>query len=409
MANKYLIADAHLNGFQKTYDHFKLIEDGNVIKRFNKLEDRLILKKIVDLDKKINPTNKGQMGKITDKAFVDYAEKYISVDISKIKSSKNKKHNKLKYTNKFKWPTFIAVATLISILALGSKQKDVDASDNFFTVEAETNTEEITTEEMIPVSTEEDLTMTNEQEIITNTSNQDELEINTTLVNDGFEDIFQYSAFNNTGLNNDNNRIVDERYGAYLDQICPLYGMDNTLAKKIICQENPTNSTSNPYAHGPAQTEYVHDGETLTCYNRQTNQNETITIDINRIDTDMEYAMKVFVMMYMRQFNYINDNYGYKLSDAELIDIATLSYNFGQTIVTDGLYYSDNYEDAVKYIYDHRQGGDPQYREHIYSYIDDGTKITMTSSDGVSHSAIFDNTNISDYETNTKETKTMAH
>lgn len=396
MVNRYLIADAHLNGFDKSYDHFKLIEDGHIIKRYNKLEDRLILKKVFDLGKRINPTNKGQMGKITDKAFVDYVDKYISVDMNKIRNTKTKKHNKLTYTNKFRWPAFIAAATLISIFALGSKQKDVDASDNIISVEAEETKEENTTEEIISISNEEDLTITNNQEI--EKSDIDE-----------FEDIFQFSSDNNTGLNNDNNRIVEERYGAYLDQICPIYGMDPTLSRKIICQENPTNSSSNPYAHGPAQTEYVHDGEELICYNRQTGQNETITIDINKIDTDSEYAMKVFVMMYMRQFNYINENYGYKLSDAELIDISTLSYNFGQTIVTDGLYYSDNYEDAIKYIYNHRQGGDPQYREHVYSYIDDGTKINITSSDGVTHSAIFDNTNMNDYVSDIKETKTMAH
>lgn len=407
MVNRYLIADAHLNGFDKSYDHFKLIEDGHIIKRYNKLEDRLILKKVSDLGKRINPTNKGQMGKITDKAFVDYVDKYISVDMNKIRNTKTKKHNKLKYTNKFRWPAFIAAATLISIFALGSKQKDVDASDNIIIVEAESNTEEATTEEMIPVSTE-DLTISNEQDIVTNTPTE-ENDINSTMINENFEDIFQFSADNNTGLNNDNNRIVEENYGTYLDQICPIYGMDSTLSRKIICQENPTNSASNPYAHGPAQTEYVHDGEELTCYNQQTGQNETITVDINRIDTDAEYAMKVFVMMYMRQFNYINENYGYKLSDAELIDITTLSYNFGQTIVTDGLYYSDNYEGAIKYIYEHRQGGDPLYREHVYSYMNDGTEINITSSDGVTHSAIFDNTNINDYVSNTTETKTMAH
>lgn len=407
MGDKFLVADAHLNGFEKSYDHFKLIEDNRIIKRYNKLEDRLILKKIEDLEKRIYPLNKGQMGKITDKAFVDYVDKYISVDLNKVKSQKNKKHNKLKFTNKLKWPTFIATATLLAILALGSKQNDVDASDNIISVEAEETKEENTTEEIIPISNEEDLTITNNQEI--EKSDIDESIVDSNLINDEFEDIFQFSSDNNTGLNNDNNRIVEERYGAYLDQICPIYGMDPTLSRKIICQENPTNSLSNPYAHGPAQTEYVHDGEELTCYNRQTGQNETITIDINKIDTDSEYAMKVFVMMYMRQFNYINENYGYKLSDAELIDISTLSYNFGQTIVTDGLYYSDNYEDAIKYIYNHRQGGDPQYREHVYSYIDDGTKINITSSDGITHSAIFDNTNMNDYVSETKETKTMAH
>ena len=41
--------------------------------------------------------------------------------------------------------------------------------------------------------------------------------------------------------------------------------------------------------------------------------------------------------------------------------------------------------------------------------MNDGTEINITSSDGVTHSAIFDNTNINDYVSNTTETKTMAH
>lgn len=402
MSDRLLIAEAYLDGFETKYKNFKLVEDNVIKRRFSPSEDSKICKAIKEYNIRPKGGLTSKRTTIDNDLFVNYIDNHLIPKIVK-KRKKQYKPNK-------KMLAFIAAASVVAILALGTKANEVSATENDTKITTETTTEEDNniTDEMIPVTTEENLTVTPEQEIMTESTTEEAPMINSTMVNDNFEDIFQFSASNNTGLNNDNNRIVEERYGAYLDQICPVFGMDRTLARKILCQENPINSSSNPYAHGPAQTEYIHANEELTCYNQQTKQNETIIVDLNRIDTDMEYAMKVYVMMYMRQFNYINEHYGYKLSDAELIDISTLSYNFGQTIVTDGLYNSDTYEDAIKYIYTHKKGGDDSYREHVYSYIDDGTEVTIISSDGVAHSAIFDNTNITDYQADSKETKAMA-
>lgn len=432
MSNKYLEAYSYLDNGKINYQSFKLIENGNIKKKYSPSGDSKIVNAMEEFN--IRPTGslKYHQAIIKNEMFVDYVDNYLIP-----KNKKKKKRNKNFKLSK-KWWAFITTASVLAIIALNNKSDEVSASENETTITTESTTEE----DITPIKEESPLTIEKDIEITTPTDANDEQnifeknEIEANFVYNDFEDIFQYSAENKW---TDYYDYVEEHYGPYLDKYCPMYGMDKNLAIAILSQENPLNIQNNNAivdkylvndeyvelrsgGYGPAQEENVHNGEIVSCVNLITNETDYINdyigvdkngnsmygVDVKRCETDMDYAIHIFIMTYMDCANYLYQKNNFELTDSQFIDIVTDSYNKGKYGVEKSILYSNSYEDVINL--NKNLGGDYYYRSNVYKHLKDGTEISITTNDGVVHKAIFDNTNVDEYLVDSnKEIKAMAH
>ena len=215
------------------------------------------------------------------------------------------------------------------------------------------------------------------------------------IMDNGFENIFEFAYEDRS--NNENTSIVNNNYLNYIDTPSIKYGIDPKLMFAIICQENPTNKKnySMVAGHGVPQIEGIFNNYEITAYNFETNQNESSgPIDVLRCVDDQEYSIKTACMIMNYQYNYIHEQYGYKLTKEQELVASVWSYNKGITIIDEALRNTNSFDDFKNYVLMNSIGGDNEYVEHVFSYIPDQEIITMKTRDGLLNSVMIDNTTV---------------
>lgn len=190
---------------------------------------------------------------------------------------------------------------------------------------------------------------------------------------------FEYDDRSNSECvsNAKNNMATFNKYGEK-------YGVDPNLLMAIMCQESGgihNEYSENGHAIGAFQIENVWDGQTLSAYDFETEEMETICVEFDRLK-DFDYNAKVAAMILqlnMRKFDYN-------------VPQAVQAYNMGLSRING---FGDNWNTARLSC----DKGDPMYIEHVFSYLPDGYYLTMKKPDGKTTNFIIDNMGSNIYET----------
>ena len=119
-----------------------------------------------------------------------------------------------------------------------------------------------------------------------------------------------YSSIRNTSEDINKYNTVRENYGEIIDRIALETRWDPRLITAIIAQENPYNQDQTFRGiYGITSTSSIHNGQTYglgTFDQNGDHQIIDITVDINRVNTDAEYAIYVQLAIlqdYLRPYN----------------------------------------------------------------------------------------------------------
>lgn len=119
-----------------------------------------------------------------------------------------------------------------------------------------------------------------------------------------------YSSMRNTSEDINKYNTVRENYGEIIDRIALETRWDPRLITAIIAQENPYNQDQTFRGiYGITSTSSIHNGQTYGLGTFDQNGNHQIidiTVDINRVNTDAEYAIYVQLAIlqdYLRPYN----------------------------------------------------------------------------------------------------------
>lgn len=119
-----------------------------------------------------------------------------------------------------------------------------------------------------------------------------------------------YSSIRNTSEDINKYNTVRENYGEIIDRIALETRWDPRLITAIIAQENPYNQDQTFRGiYGITSTSSIHNGQTYglgTFDQNGDHQITDITVDINRVNTDAEYAIYVQLAIlqdYLRPYN----------------------------------------------------------------------------------------------------------
>ena len=197
-------------------------------------------------------------------------------------------------------------------------------------------------------------------------------------------DEFHFSYKDRTGEENISNA---KRYEDLFIKYGNMYGVDPNLLIAIAAQESSGdhyNNLHNGSAVGIMQIERkVHVGETISAYNFQTDSTDKITITQDAIE-DLETNIQIGTIIFANYLKIYNYN----------IPLTLQAYNFGpgniSTVINScsnstGLLKDDirsnitnpawlNYRNAVSV-------GDSKYVEHVLSYVESGTVLTVKDKD----------------------------
>ena len=209
----------------------------------------------------------------------------------------------------------------------------------------------------------------------------DNKELNQMLQPDEFH--FSYKDRTNEG-SLDNAKRYEDLFIKYGD----MYGVDPNLLMAIAAQESSGdhyNHLSGGAAMGIMQIEKsVWIGHSVSAYNFETDEIDKVKITQDGLE-DLETNIKVGTMIWRNRIEENNYN----------IPIGTQGYNYGpgnmdkvfnsfsyDTGITKGEL-KDDYSNAdwLKYR-DAVSVGDPLYVEHVFSYIENGTTLTIKKRDG---------------------------
>lgn len=376
----YLEADTKVIDNKTKYGRFRLYNYGEYIKTFSVDESRVIRKRMEIEKIKV----KHYQGSITidDYRFVNQITRLKLVN-------KRKPKKKLLY--------YIAGTSILLMLSSGfinNKNKNTNESNIVHASEIEESTfdendyiTEITTEQKIEPTTEQVIEPTTEQVIIP--------EEPVKIIDNGFDDIFSFNYQDRSS--NENVNTVYNNYNNSIEYYSNIYGVDSKLISAIICQENPNNIKNyDMYAgHGVPQIEAIWNNSEVYAYNFDTNQTESSgPIDVMRCVNDQDYSIKLSCMILNSYYNTIHRNYGNKLSPQEELCATVWAYNKGITSICEALNNSDDYYEFKDYVLNKSYGGDNEYLEHVFSYIQDEDIIKMKSKDGIENKILIDNTTI---------------
>ena len=204
--------------------------------------------------------------------------------------------------------------------------------------------------------------------------------------NDEIEEMLQEEGFHFSYEDRSSNKGITnaKRYEDLFIKYGNMYGVDYNLLMAIAAQE----STGDHYSHidtGPAQgimqiEKSVHLGETITAYNFETGEKDSITIDKDKLD-DLEYNIQIGTMIFRKYLE--NNNYN--------IPLTLQTYNFGPGNMDQALSMCSELEhiDKEKMKKDPTNNawlryraflnvGDPEYVEHVFSYLDTDTLSVRT-------------------------------
>ena len=179
-----------------------------------------------------------------------------------------------------------------------------------------------------------------------------------------------------------------KRYEDIFEKYAKQYGLDKKLVIALAAQESSGEhygNIDNGCAEGIMQVEKsVHIGTTITAYNFNTGEKDSIDVTAENLK-DLDTNIKVGCMILR---NCIEQN-DYN------IPLSLQTYNFGAGNMANALKECSEKEqiDEEKMIEDptntmwlnYREflnTGDPQYVEHVFSYLPDETEITVLKRDG---------------------------
>lgn len=220
-----------------------------------------------------------------------------------------------------------------------------------------------------------------EEEIIEEAEVIDNAELNQMLQ----ADEFSFSYTDRTGYENISNA---KRYEDLFIKYGNMYGVDPNILMAIAAQENcgkHFEALNNAYATGIMQIERSANlNSTVSAYNVQTGQMDSVYITQEAIE-DLETNIQIGTMIFRNKLEEYNYN----------IPLSLQSYNFGSGNMASSLAMCSDIEnipmDELKsdttnpawLSYRAFLGvGDPNYVEHIFSFIESGTVLTVIDRDG---------------------------
>ena len=167
------------------------------------------------------------------------------------------------------------------------------------------------------------------------------------------------------------------QYNYYFDLYGNMYGIDAKLLALIAAQESSgvhKEYSENGFATGLMGIENVWDGETVKAYNYQTQEMEYMTIDYDRVGSDVDYNIKVGAMIFQQKFNAAVKNRGDLVSEIELLAYGIQKYNLGSG--NSALLFEIGNGDWILNR-DFIDAGDSRYFEHVLSRLDNGDTINL--------------------------------
>lgn len=169
----------------------------------------------------------------------------------------------------------------------------------------------------------------------------------------------------------ENFEYIENNYGPYIEQVSRIYGLSSSLLKAIYSQEFGIKTNN----IGQIE-ESIWNHQTITAYNFETNEYETIKINDDCF-FDPYQNIKISSMILQREIYNLN---GHILAGIQ-------GYNYGSDVVKNRIkkYAKDNglsienilcdqsnldWLDYIK-IYKNGEFGDPNYIEHVLSHIEE--------------------------------------
>lgn len=207
---------------------------------------------------------------------------------------------------------------------------------------------------------------------------------------DELQDMMQEEAFHFSYKNRQDEENISnaKRYEDLFQKYAVMYGLDANLLMAIAAQE----SCGDHYSHldrGPAEgimqiEKSVHIGENVSAYNFEKGEVETIYVTRDKLQ-DLETNIKIGAMILRSSIENCRYN----------IPLGIQSYNFGPGNMAKSIAMCCDLEnldeDEIKYNPTNNvwlkyraflNTGDPQYIEHVFSFMDNDTKITVLDRDG---------------------------
>lgn len=154
-----------------------------------------------------------------------------------------------------------------------------------------------------------------------------------------------------------------------------IYGIDANLLCAIGAQESSgihREYSVNGYATGLMGIENIWDGASLTVFNFETNEEETIIIDYSKIG-DIDYNIKISAAIFQDCFCHTVKNDLNSIDESELLALAIQKYNMGPGNISKLFKISNDWINNREMI----TAGDSKYFEHILSRLDNGTIIEI--------------------------------
>ena len=306
------------------------------------------------------------------------------------------------------------LATTIAFTAMAFNNNSNNKSDkNYIAVESQSIIEELPEYVDEEVVTETPIINIQDESFNYNTENEDGIIIPETEVQDTYEinqmleedDAFHFEYTDRTDSESLNNAM---RYEDLFEKYGNIYGVDPSLLMAMAAQESSGNHYDNlegNYGIGIMQIEKsVWIGHSVSAYNFETDETDKIEITQESLE-DLETNIQIGTIIIRNRLEENNYN----------IALALQSYNFGignmNTVINNcsdstGLLKSDirnnctnpewlNYRNTISV-------GDPQYIEHVFSYIPNDTVLTIKDRDDNDHSLKIVNDSIQYLDANSK-------
>ena len=207
-----------------------------------------------------------------------------------------------------------------------------------------------------------------------------ELEVtNNNIHEEIVDEVFEYlyeDRSNNDKLNKAN------QYESIFEKYSNMYGIDKQLLIALCAQESGGNANANSgFAKGLMQIADSLHGHNLHAYNFETGEYETENINGSMI-TDPDYNIKLGTMLlqyFLQEFDYNIPRAvtAYNMGDGNLLKLS-----------------KDNWMNER----DHIMNADPEFFEHVFSFIEDGTTLSITRIDNnEEYTFKLDNTTVDTY------------
>lgn len=294
---------------------------------------------------------------------------------SKLSLKRNKKkrvQRKVKYAKKKMILTTIGLFTLSSVIGTSIyalKQDKFDAKT------------------LIKTEKEKDIEVDIENEDVKNIVEQAEQEVEEQVKKESdVEEIvmsFSYEDYSDTekAINTKNN------YGDLLNKYSKQYGIDPIIMTGIATQERGVHSRVKDEGGATGLMQIQNGpwvGRSLTAYNYNTNQNETIIVDEAKL-SDLEYNIKVGCMIFQNNIKEMNNNMiaaiqCYNLGSTNMRKILRAYSN--QTGRSIDAILSDINDNGWLECRDILGIGDPEYIEHVFSWIGDEVTLNNVENNG---------------------------